>query len=130
MTKIGRPRKEIDKELFEKLCELQCTEVEICGIFDVCEDTLNSWCKENYDMTFSDTFKKKSAKGKMSLRRLQYRIADNGNATMAIWLGKQWLGQTDKFDGILNYESTPQVNVKIIDNTELEKALYEDSNSL
>ena len=105
MTKIGRPRKEIDKELFEKLCELQCTEVEICGIFDVCEDTLNSWCKENYDMTFSDTFKKKSAKGKMSLRRLQYRIADNGNATMAIWLGKQWLGQTDKFDGILNYES-------------------------
>ncbi len=128
MTKIGRPRKEIDKELFEKLCELQCTEVEICGIFDVCEDTLNSWCKENYDMTFSDTFKKKSAKGKMSLRRLQYRIADNGNATMAIWLGKQWLGQTDKFDGILNYESTPQVNVKIIDNSNLEKVLYEDSN--
>ena len=95
MKKMGRPEKEINKDLFEKLCELQCTEKEICGIFDVCEDTLNSWCKKTYEMTFSDTYKNKSAKGKMSLRRLQYRIADEGSAAMAIWLGKQWLSQKD-----------------------------------
>lgn len=125
MTKMGRPKKEISKDLFEKLCELQCTEVEICGVFDICEDTLNSWCKDTYDMTFSDTFKKKGAKGKMSLRRLQYRIADGGNATMAIWLGKQWLGQGD----ILEVKSeTPQVSINVVDNSNLEGAMYEDNN--
>lgn len=30
----------------------------------------------------------------MSLRRSQFRIAET-NATMAIWLGKQYLGQKD-----------------------------------
>lgn len=124
MTKMGRPKKEISKDLFEKLCELQCTEVEICGVFDICEDTLNSWCKDTYGMTFSDTFKKKGAKGKMSLRRLQYRIADGGNATMAIWLGKQWLGQGD----ILEVKTeTPQVSINVVDNSNLEGAMYESS---
>lgn len=109
MKKMGRPKKEINKDLFEKLCELQCTEKEICGIFDICEDTLNSWCKETYEMTFSDSYKSKSAKGKMSLRRIQYRIADEGNASMAIWLGKQWLGQKDNLD--INGEQVSRVTI-------------------
>lgn len=35
------------------------------------------------------------AKGNISLRRTQKQQADSGNATMLIWLGKQWLGQRD-----------------------------------
>ena len=31
----------------------------------------------------------------MSLRRTQFKIAEGGNATMAIFLGKQYLGQKD-----------------------------------
>jgi hypothetical protein len=31
----------------------------------------------------------------VSLRRAQFRAAENGNATMLIWLRKQWLGQRD-----------------------------------
>ena len=34
--------------------------------------------------------------GKASLRRTQFKIAEKGNANMAIFLGKQYLGQTDK----------------------------------
>jgi len=34
----------------------------------------------------------------MSLRRIQYSTAMEGNATMLVWLGKNWLGQTDKLD--------------------------------
>ena len=37
----------------------------------------------------------------MSLRRSQFRLAEN-NATMAIWLGKQYLGQKDVADIDLN----------------------------
>lgn len=98
---MARPRKEIDKKYFEKLCMLQCTEKEICSFFEVCEDTLNSWCKRNYkdehgkSMNFSDIFEQKRANGKISLRRNQVQLSAK-SATMAIWLGKQWLGQTDK----------------------------------
>ena len=36
----GRPPKEIDKEQFEKLCEIQCTRDEICEVLDVTDKTL------------------------------------------------------------------------------------------
>jgi hypothetical protein len=58
------------------------------------EDTVETRCKEYYNMTLSECFKKFSAGGKMSLRRSQFRLAEK-NASMAIWLGKQYLGQKD-----------------------------------
>lgn len=90
----GRPRKEIKKDSFEKLCVMQCTEVEICGFFGVTDKTLSKWCVENYGENFSETYKKLSQDGKISLRRTQFRLAER-STTMAIWLGKQYLGQKD-----------------------------------
>ena len=87
----------IDKKQFESLCGLQCTLTEICDFFDVEDDTLNSWCKKNYGTTFSDVFKLKKGKGQISLRRMQWKLAEK-NATMAIFLGKQYLGQKDKIE--------------------------------
>lgn len=94
MAKTGRPKKEINQEEFEKLCGIQCTEQEIAGWFRCSIDTINNWCKSTYGQTFSDTYKKFSADGKMSLRRVQWKLAQN-NVTMAIWLGRNWLGQDD-----------------------------------
>lgn len=90
----GRPNKEIDRENFEKLCGLQCTEEEICSFFDVTDKTLTNWCRRTYKKSFSEIFKKKRGTGKIALRRSQFRLAET-NATMAIWLGKQYLGQSD-----------------------------------
>lgn len=92
---MARPRKEIDKIEFEKLCALQCTEEEICGWFGVTDKTLSSWCKRTYGLNFSEIYRQKRGVGKISLRRAQMRLAEK-SASMAIWLGKQWLGQTDK----------------------------------
>jgi hypothetical protein len=36
------------------------------------------------------------AVGRMSLRRKQWKAAEDGNTTMLVWLGKQYLGQSDK----------------------------------
>lgn len=91
---MARPKKEINKDNFEKLCGMQCTLVEIAGFFDCCEDTIENWCKRTYQESFSDTYKKKSAAGKISLRRTQMRLAESSPA-MAIFLGKQYLGQRD-----------------------------------
>lgn len=97
MKKVGRPKTNIDKSNFEKLCQMQCTLEEIAGFFDCCDDTINNWCKEVYDDNFSGVYKKKSMAGKISLRRNQFKIAEN-NASMAIFLGKQYLGQRDNVE--------------------------------
>ena len=94
---MARSRKEIDQKQFENLCGLQCTLEEICGWFDVCSDTLETWCKRTYKRSFSEVFAQKRGAGKISLRRSQWRLAEK-NATMAIFLGKQFLGQRDSVD--------------------------------
>ena len=97
MAKRGRKRKEIDQRQFEHLCSLQCTLEEICGFFDCCEDTIETWCKRTYKKNFSEVFRSKREIGKLSLRRSQFKMAET-NPTMAIWLGKQYLGQKDHKD--------------------------------
>ncbi len=92
---MARPQKEINKQQFEKLCGLQCTQEEICGFFDVTDKTLQSWCKRTYKKGFSEVFKEKRGLGKISLRRNQFKLSEK-NATMAIWLGKQYLDQHDE----------------------------------
>jgi hypothetical protein len=91
---MARPQIEINKEHFENLCNLQCTLNEIAGFFKCSPDTIENWCKRTYEEGFSDTYKRYSQNGKISLRRYQFKLAEK-NASMAIWLGKQYLGQTD-----------------------------------
>jgi len=92
---MARPRIEIDREQFEKLCSIQCTINEIAGFFNCSVDTIERWCKREYKEGFADIYDKKRGVGKISLRRAQFRMAET-NATMAIWLGKQYLGQAER----------------------------------
>lgn len=94
---IKQKQSKISKVLFENLCSIQCTKEEVCSVLDVSEKTLNSWCNDVYGQNFSLVFADKRYKGKSSLRRTQWKLAEN-NVTMAIWLGKQYLGQTDKIE--------------------------------
>ena len=92
----GRPRKEIDFTIFEELCKIHCTKAEICGVLGITDKTLDRLIREHYgrDAGFSAIYEKYAAFGKESLRRAQLNLAKT-NATMAIWLGKQWLGQRE-----------------------------------
>ena len=92
---MARPKKKISQKQFESLCAIQCTKEEICDVLDVTEKTLNNWCKEIYGTSFSLVFKQKRALGKASLRRNQWKLAEKGNSTMQIWLGKQILNQSE-----------------------------------
>ena len=96
---MARPRKEIDQKQFENLCGLQCTLEEICGWFGITDKTLDSWCKRTYHASFYEVFKQKRGNGKISLRRSQWRLAEK-SAAMAIWLGKQYLGQKDVVENV------------------------------
>lgn len=92
----GRPSKinKIDQEQFEKLCALQCTKEEIAGFFNVSPDSIENYCAKFYGSTFSAVFAEKRCNGKISLRRAQFKLAEK-NAAMAIFLGKNYLGQRD-----------------------------------
>lgn len=90
-----------DKE-FEQLVNMiriQCTRDEICDILNMSETTLNRRIKEQgieglYN--FEALYKKHQGEGRASLRRAQWKAAQEGNPTMLVWLGKQMLGQKDK----------------------------------
>lgn len=96
MSKGGRPRVKIDVESFNKLCAMHCTLIEIASFFECSEDTVERWCVDKFKEGFADVYKRKSAKGNISLRRSQFQSAESGNVTMQIWLGKQWLGQKEQ----------------------------------
>lgn len=96
---MARPQREFDKDLFEKACEIQCTESDICHLFGTTDKTLSAWCKRTYKKSFQEVFSDKRIPGLYALRRAQYDAALTGNATMLIWLGKQWLNQSEKPTG-------------------------------
>ena len=94
---MGRKKIHWDEPKWEQvkeLCGIQCTAAEICAVMGVCEETLNRLIRDTYKMSFSEYYEKHSANGKASLRRNQFRLSKT-NAAMAIFLGKNILGQSD-----------------------------------
>lgn len=96
MARTGRPPKQFDVQQFKALCYIQCSLIEIAGVFDCDKDTVGAWCEREFGMSFSEAFKRFSAGGKKSLRRAQFDRALGGNTALLIFLGKQYLGQSDK----------------------------------
>jgi hypothetical protein len=90
----GRPEIKIDWDVFDKLCNIFCTLEEISAFFECSEDTIETAVEREKKQKFKEYYRRRCMKGKMSLRRFQYKQAEN-NPTMAIWLGKQYLGQED-----------------------------------
>ena len=116
---MGRPKKEIDYELAEKLARLFCTQEDIATILNVSKRTLLR------DAKFLDTYHRAIETSKASLRRMQFKAAEEGNVTMMIWLGKQYLGQRDNktYDGGFQIEvemvsGDEKANEKTTDNME------------
>lgn len=92
---MARPQKHIDQGDFEKLCGLQCALSEIASWFNCSEDTIERWCQRTYKRRFADVFAEKRGNGKIALRRAQFELAKK-SAAMAIFLGKNYLGQKDR----------------------------------
>lgn len=103
MAKMGRPQIQIDQKQFEDLVGLGCTQEEICWWFrekgkPISVDTITRWCKRTYGMTFAEYYKSNGGMAfKMTLRRNQLALSKK-SAAMAIFLGKNWLGQKDSFE--------------------------------
>jgi hypothetical protein len=90
----GRPKIEMDLAMLEKLAMIQCTDVEIAATMGFSVDTLQN--RKNDTPAVVEALDRGRAKGRSSLRRLQWQRATGGSDTMCIWLGKQILGQRDR----------------------------------
>ena len=88
------PAKEINLDQVLYWTELQATAEEIAGAFRVSVDTLDRRLREAFGMGFAELRKRCNGIQKLSLRRYQFQQSER-NATMAIWLGKVWLGQQE-----------------------------------
>ena len=100
----GRPHKEFDKKEFMNLVGMGCTQEEICWWFrddtgkPANVDTLSRWCKRTFGENYQEYYKKNGGMAlKISLRKSQLKLAEK-SAAMAIFLGKNYLNQTDKFE--------------------------------
>lgn len=87
---MARPKLEIDAEQVRKLAAMHCTTQEIAAFFDCSRDTIEG--------RFSAELNKGRQQGKMQLRDWQLQSARKGNVAMLIFLGKQYLGQSDKVE--------------------------------
>jgi hypothetical protein len=86
-------RTEIDLNELERLCAIQCTDEEIAAWFSVSTRTIE---RRRLEPEFAEVMTRGKARGRISVRRMQMKLLEEGNATMGVWLGKQILGQADQ----------------------------------
>lgn len=107
----GRPVKEwsaADCAQFKQLCQMQCTEQEVCAVMGVSDKTLVALINEHmYDevrpggdkeespLTFSEAKNVFGAHGIMSVRRNLFKLSSKGNVAATIFLAKNLLGMSD-----------------------------------
>ena len=101
MPRTGRPKKEYDKKTFADLIGIGCGAEEICWFFrdesgkPANIDTLSRWCVREYGCTFQEYRRQNGAIAlKIQLRKNQISLSKT-SAAMAIFLGKNYLNQTD-----------------------------------
>lgn len=111
MARTGRPRFQVDWDEVEKLCQIHCTQTEICSFLGCSVDTIERAVKREYNTTFAEYYKIHSDGGKRSLRRKMFQIATegNGNVGMLIWLSKNQLGMRDDPSDSLTTEDAKRV---------------------
>jgi len=85
---IGRPKKELDKDVIAKLSQIGCTQEEIGSCVGISARTLQR--------RYADLVKENKNIGKASLRKRMWASALKGNPNMMIWLSKNHLGMKDR----------------------------------
>jgi hypothetical protein len=99
MAERGR-RVHIDLAEVEKLAMLHATDEEIAGWFEVTVRTIE---RRKSEPGFMEAIERGRAKGKLNLRRIQLKLAEQ-NAAMAIFLGKNQLGQVDQITHSVDFQ--------------------------
>jgi hypothetical protein len=96
---VARPKLKIDVGELERLATLQCTDEEIAAYLGISVRTLQRRLQIAKLRELVDAAR---AKGRASVRRILFRLANSGNVAAAIFLAKNLLGYRD----VVNTEHT------------------------
>jgi len=120
----------------DSLLKIGCTGEEIAEHFGVHYDTIVNHCKKEHGCTFSEYLKTKATGFHMSIRRMQFKMLtgergekkdgtkyyiDKPSVAMAIFLGKNYLGQTDKQELSNNPENPLNIMALLVASSKAEK---------
>ena len=119
---MGRPKKNIQspppEQLVQELANIGATWQEIADVMGEPKTTLVD--------RFSEYYKKGASEISISVKREQHYVAmdrdHRSQATMLIWLGKQYCGQADKAD--VNTVATVDIKNDIKDKTPEQRREY------
>lgn len=92
---VGHPGFNIDWNKIDFLLEAGCIGTQIAASLGISPDTLYNHCMKEKGVNFSAYLKEKRAKGDSFLHVKQYEMAQDGNVTMLLWLGKNRLNQKE-----------------------------------
>lgn len=98
-AKAGRKPVNIDLEQVEKLAAIQCTEAEIASVLGVSERTIE---RRKQQPDFAEAMARGKARGRVSLRRNLWSLANKGQPAANIFLAKNLLGYKDYFSNELS----------------------------
>jgi hypothetical protein len=90
--KAGRKPVNIDLEQIEKLAAIQCTEAEIASVLGISERTIE---RRKQQPDFAEAMARGKARGRVSLRRNLWSLANKGQPAANIFLAKNLLGYKD-----------------------------------
>lgn len=93
---MPKPPVHIPWDKVEEMAKRHCTGEEIAASLGIHADTLGKRIKKEYKMGMSAYLQEKRASGRTILRKHQFEVAEGGNVAMLIFLGKQYLGQSEK----------------------------------
>jgi hypothetical protein len=96
--KQGRPEVKIDWNKVDGYLKAQCNGTGIAGLLGISPETLYRHCQKDHKVVFDVYSAQKKSEGRELLRAKQHLTAMEGNVTMQIWLGKQYLDQKDRSD--------------------------------
>ncbi len=121
-SKMGRPKIPIDPKAFDALMDIPFVTVRaIAGVFACSEKTIQRYVNSVYGMTFDQLKEEKSENMKLKLAGKQYEVAMRGKVPMLVWLGKQYLGQSDKQE----IKSDQKHSFENVSDSELDKSIDE-----
>jgi hypothetical protein len=84
----------VDPDQLEKLAAFGCTIQEVATLFGFKSRTsIKTRIRRE---PWKSAWQRGQGRARIALRQAQWRAAEAGDSTMLIWLGKQYLGQTDQ----------------------------------
>ncbi len=96
---MARPKLEVTPQMLAAVTNIavsQCPDEEIAAYLGISYSTFKRRKRESPELAEAVDLGRDN--GKQMLRNVQWDKAMDGNIVMMIWLGKQYLGQSDKTD--------------------------------